>query len=46
MTVFAGNRWAAPLARALRRAGAQTVAGRRIPVRALLASLDAVETQA
>ncbi|WP_351222580.1 DUF6325 family protein [Streptomyces sp. NPDC002133] len=37
------NTWAAPLARALRRSGAQFVAGGRIPVQALLASLDAVE---
>ncbi|NMH92041.1 DUF1269 domain-containing protein [Pseudonocardia bannensis] len=39
------NRWAAPLARALRRTGAQLVAGGRIPVQALLASLDTVEAQ-
>ncbi|MFD7443323.1 DUF6325 family protein [Streptomyces sp. NPDC059909] len=37
------NTWAAPLARALRRSGAQMVAGGRIPVQALLASLDEVE---
>ncbi|WP_435975327.1 DUF6325 family protein [Streptomyces sp. Qhu_M48] len=37
------NLWAAPLARALRRSGAQLVAGGRIPVQALLASLDAEE---
>lgn len=37
------NRWAAPFARALRRSGAQMVAGGRIPVQALLASLDADE---
>ncbi|MFB7863114.1 MULTISPECIES: DUF6325 family protein [unclassified Streptomyces] len=37
------NLWAAPLARTLRRDGAQLVAGGRIPVQALLASLDAVE---
>ncbi|MEU5595181.1 DUF6325 family protein [Streptomyces sp. NPDC020298] len=37
------NVWAAPLARALRREGAQLVAGGRIPVQALLASLDATE---
>lgn len=35
------NRWAAPFARALRRSGAQMVAGGRIPVQAILASLDA-----
>ncbi|MET8446113.1 DUF6325 family protein [Streptomyces sp. NPDC005209] len=37
------NLWAAPLARALRRSGAQLVANGRIPVQALLACLDAVE---
>jgi hypothetical protein len=37
------NRWAAPLATALRRGGAQLVAGGRIPVQAVLAALDAAE---
>ncbi|MEU2423572.1 DUF6325 family protein [Streptomyces sp. NPDC007851] len=37
------NLWAAPLAGALRRSGAQLVANGRIPVQALLASLDAVD---
>jgi hypothetical protein len=37
------NRWAAPVAAALRRSGGQLVASGRIPVEALLASLDAVE---
>ena len=37
------NRWAAPLATALRRGGAQMVAGGRIPVQAILAALDASE---
>jgi len=37
------NLWAAPFATALRRGGGQLVAGGRIPVQALLASLDAVE---
>jgi Family of unknown function (DUF6325) len=37
------NRWAAPLAVALRRSGGQLVASGRIPVQALLASLDASE---
>jgi hypothetical protein len=37
------NRWAAPLATALRRGGAQLVAGGRIPVQAILASLDAAD---
>lgn len=37
------NLWAAPLARELRRGGAQLVAGGRVPVQALLASLDALE---
>ena len=38
------NRWAAPLARALRRGGAQLVASGRIPVQAILAALDATES--
>ncbi|MEU6645182.1 DUF6325 family protein [Saccharomonospora sp. NPDC046836] len=37
------NLWAAPLARELRRSGAQLVAGGRIPVQAVLAALDATE---
>lgn len=37
------NRWAAPLATALRRGGAQMVAGGRLPVQAVLAALDAAE---
>lgn len=37
------NLWAAPLAAALRRGGAQLVAGGRIPVHALLAALDKAE---
>jgi Family of unknown function (DUF6325) len=37
------NRWAAPLARELRRGGGQLVAGGRIPVQAVLAALDATE---
>jgi hypothetical protein len=37
------NRWAAPVAVALRRSGGQLVASGRIPVQAVLASLDAVE---
>lgn len=40
------NRWAAPLATALRRGGAQLVAGGRIPVQAVLAALDAAEAAA
>ena len=40
------NRWAAPLATALRRGGAQLIAGGRIPVQALLAALDAAEATA
>ncbi|MEU4497084.1 DUF6325 family protein [Streptomyces sp. NBC_00210] len=39
------NLWAAPLASALRRSGAQLVAGGRIPVQALVASLEAAEAQ-
>lgn len=37
------NRWAAPIAVALRRSGGQLVASGRIPVQAILASLDTVE---
>lgn len=37
------NLWAAPLARTLRRGGAQLVAGGRIPVQAVLAALGAAE---
>ena len=37
------NRWAAPVAVALRRSGGQLVASGRIPVQAILASLEAVE---
>jgi hypothetical protein len=38
------NRWAAPVAVALRRSGGQLVASGRIPVQAIVASLDATET--
>jgi hypothetical protein len=38
------NRWAAPVATALRRSGGQLVASGRIPIQAILASLDAVES--
>jgi hypothetical protein len=37
------NRWAAPLAREIRRGGGQLVASGRIPVQAVLAALDAAE---
>jgi dihydroorotase-like cyclic amidohydrolase len=37
------NRWAAPLAAALRRSGGQLVANGRIPVQAIEAALDAAE---
>lgn len=37
------NTWAAPFARALRRNGAQLVANGRVPVQALLASIEALE---
>jgi hypothetical protein len=40
------NVWAAPLAVALRRSGAQMVASGRIPVQAVLAALDAAEAKA
>jgi hypothetical protein len=39
------NTWAAPFARALRRNGAQLVASGRIPVQALLATLDTLEPE-
>ena len=38
------NRWAAPVAVALRRSGGQLVATGRIPIQAMLASLDATES--
>ena len=37
------NRWAAPIATALRRSGGQLVASGRIPIQGILASLDAAE---
>ena len=37
------NRWAAPVAVALRRSGGQLAASGRIPVQAVIASLDALE---
>jgi hypothetical protein len=37
------NRWAAPVAAALRRSGGQLVASGRIPIQAIVASLDATE---
>ena len=40
------NVWAGPFAAALRRGGGQLVAQGRIPVQALLAALDAAESQA
>ena len=40
------NRWAAPVATALRRNGGQLVASGRIPIQAILASLDAIEAEA
>ncbi|WP_422630554.1 DUF6325 family protein [Rhodococcus sp. (in: high G+C Gram-positive bacteria)] len=39
------NTWAAPLATALRRNGAQLVASGRIPTQSILASLDALESE-
>ena len=38
------NRWAAPVAVALRRSGGQLVASGRIPIQAIIASLDASES--
>ncbi|MEU7875709.1 DUF6325 family protein [Dactylosporangium sp. NPDC049140] len=40
------NRWAAPLATALRRGGGQLVAGGRVPVQALLAAVERVDAEA
>jgi hypothetical protein len=40
------NTWAAPFASALRRNGAQLVAGGRIPVQGILAALDRLEAEA
>jgi hypothetical protein len=37
------NRWAAPVAVAIRKSGGQLVASGRIPIQAILASLDAIE---
>jgi hypothetical protein len=37
------NRWAAPLATALRRSGGQLVATGRIPIQAMVAALDAAD---
>ena len=39
------NRWAASVAVALRRSGGQLVASGRIPIQAVLASLDALEAE-
>ena len=39
------NAWAAPIATALRRSGGQLVASGRIPVQAILAALDAIESE-
>jgi len=38
------NRWAAPVAAAMRRSGGQLVASGRIPVQAVVAALDATES--
>ena len=40
------NRWAAPVAVALRKSGGQLVASGRIPIQAIIAALDAAEAQA
>jgi hypothetical protein len=40
------NRWAAPVAVAMRRSGGQLVASGRIPIQAILASLELAEAQA
>ncbi len=39
------NRWAAPFAKAVRKSGGQLVAFGRIPIQALLASLEAAEAK-
>jgi hypothetical protein len=39
------NRWAAPFARAVRMSGGQLVASGRIPIQAMIASLDAIENR-
>jgi uncharacterized membrane protein len=39
------NRWAAPVAVALRRSGGQLVASGRLPVQAILAALEAAEAE-
>jgi hypothetical protein len=38
------NRWAAPFATAVRRAGGQLIASGRLPVQAILAALDTTES--
>jgi dihydroorotase-like cyclic amidohydrolase len=38
------NRWAAPVAVALRRSGGELVASGRVPIQAIVASLDATES--
>jgi hypothetical protein len=38
------NRWAAPVAIALRRSGGQLVASGRLPIQSIVAALEAVET--
>jgi uncharacterized membrane protein len=40
------NRWAAPVAVAIRKSGGQLVASGRIPIQAILATLDAAEAEA
>jgi hypothetical protein len=40
------NRWAAPVAVALRESGAQLVASGRIPVQGIIAALDATDSDA
>ena len=39
------NRWAAPVAKALRRSGGQLVASGRIPVQAIAAALDQIDAR-
>jgi hypothetical protein len=45
LVILFENRWAAPFARAVRKAGGQLVSFGRIPTQALLAALDAAEAK-
>jgi hypothetical protein len=45
LVILFENRWAAPFARSMRKAGGQLVAFGRIPTQALMGALDAVEAK-